>query len=228
MKNSQLAILSCACVLAAGAAVALASAGSAANEKAEHSALALYGVATVTHHDAEGQVLSTQSMHNALLDAGEDYILSQVFMDGQSSADATQIGAICLSADDTAIAETLDAATFNTNHAADADTLVQGSTGSTIAASDTRECLTDTAVASSGQIATVGPLTFTANNTASTSNWKPDVTIKMIGICQGFSTPNAASCTAPLFAAVDINDVTLNVDETLTVTYTFDMTSPSS
>ena len=230
MNKTQIAIVSCVGVCAAGLAAALPYASPAA-PGAELPAL--YGIATIAHHDADGNVLATQTVHNRLLNAGEDYILQQVFMDGQSSADTAQIGAICLSADDGgSIIEGLDAATFNANHVADADTVASAGGDSTIAASDTRECLTDATVASSGQIATIGPLTFTANNTASPdasrSNWKPDVPIKMIGICQGFAAANAASCTEPLFAAVDINDVTLNVGETLTVTYTFDMSSDSS
>ena len=233
MNKTQIAIVSCIGVCAAGLAAALPYAGPAAPGSGPGAELpALYGVATIAHHDADGNVLGTQTIHNRLLNAGEDYILKQVFMDGQSDADAAQIGAICLSADDTTIVEGLDATAFNSNHEADADTVEGAGVGSTIAASDTRECLTDATVASSGQIATVGPLTFTANNTASPdasrSNWKPDVPIKMIGICQGFAADNAASCTAPLFAAVNINDVTLNVDETLTVTYTFDMSSDAT
>ena len=228
MQKLHIALASCAAVIAAGtAAAALPLYGTAAvgtgMEGGGHYALALGGVATIVHQDGDGNVLGEQTVHNQLLDDGEDFILKQVFMDGESDADTAQIGAICLSADDTAIVEGLDAATFNTNHVADADN--PNEAFSTIAASDTRECLTDATVGSSGQVATVGPLVFTANNTATSSNWKPGVEIKMIGICQGFSAANGEECTAPLFAAVDINDVTLGVDETLTVTYTFDMTS---
>ena len=236
MRKLHIAIASCVAVLAAGTAAALPLSGPAAvgagTEAGAH-ALALGGVATIVHQDGDGNVLSEQRVHNRLLNGGEDFILSQVFMNGQSAADSAQIGAICLSADDTWDDNTIEAtnaATFNTNHEADADT-TSTSTTSTISASSTRECLTDTAVGNSSQVATVGPLTFTANNTASSgfeSNWKPGVTIKMIGICQGFSAANGASCTEPLFAIVDINDVTLDVDETLTVTYTFDMSSGTS
>lgn len=233
MNKTQIAIVSCVGVCAAGLAAALPYAGPAALDSAPRAELpALYGIATIAHHDADGNVMSTETVRNQLLNDGEDYILKQVFMDGESDADTAQIGAICLSADDTTIVEGLDAATFNSNHENDADTVASGGAGSTIVAADTRECLADTNVGSGGQIATVGPLTFTANNTASPddsrSNWKPDVPIKMIGICQGFAAANAERCSDPLFAAVDISDVTLNVDETLTVTYTFDMSSDST
>ena len=195
----------------------------------EAHALALGGVATIVHEDGGGNVLSEQRVHNRLLNGGEDFILQQVFMDGQSAADTAQIGAICLSASED-FAEETDAATFNSRHStAAAAATVTGA--STIDLGDTRPCLTDASVGDSGQVSTVGPLTFTANNTATSgleSNWKPDIPIRSIGICQGFSSANGASCTAPLFAAVNISDVTLATDETLTVTYTFDMTSDGS
>lgn len=232
MRKLHIAIASCVAVLAAGTAAALPLSGPAAvgagTEAGAH-ALALGGVATIVHQDGDGNVLSEQRVHNRLLDEGEDFILSQVFMNGQSAADSAQIGAICLSASED-FDEDTDTATFNSRHStAAAGVTVTGA--STIGLGDTRPCLTDASVGDSGQVSTVGPLTFTANNTASSgfeSNWKPGVTIKMIGICQGFSAANGASCTAPLFAIVDINDVTLDVDETLTVTYTFDMSSGTS
>ena len=231
------------CVAAAAAGIALAAslpmdgpsgaAASAADDarpKADPPALAVYGIAAVVHHDGDGNVIGEQAARNRLLDAGEDFILQQVFMDGRALADSAQIGAICLSADDTEIAEELAAAAFNANHEADADT-ASTTTTSTTAARDTRECLTDRTVggSGSGQAATVGPLTFTANNTESPddsrSNWKPGVPIKMLGICRGFDAAGAERCTPPLFAAVDINDVILDNDETLTVTYTFNMST---
>lgn len=227
MRKLHIAIASCVAVLAAGTAAALPLSGpapiGAGTETAGAHALALGGVATIVHYDGYGNVLSEQRVHNQLLDEGEDFILSQVFMNGQSAADSAQIGAICLStADYTTINDegVIDAAKFNSDHEA-----IANAATSPLAASGARECLTDTMVDNSSQVATVGPLTFTANATAGSSNWQPDVQIRSIGICQGFSAANGESCTAPLFAVVKISDVTLATDETLTVTYTFDMTS---
>lgn len=235
MRKLHMAIASCAAVVAAGMAAALplygpADAGSAVAEAGPH-ALVLGGVATVVHQDADGNVIGEQEVHNQLLNAGEDFILSQVFMNGESEPDSAQIGAICLSAATYSdpINEGLTRDTFNADHAALAGTTVPGFQGtSTITALQTHECLTDTNVSNSTQVATVGPLVFTANNTANSANWKPGVTISSIGICKGFSATSEDSCTAPLFAVVDINAVTLAVDETLTVTYTFDMSSGTS
>lgn len=239
MRKFHMAIAACAAVIAAGTAATLplhgqAGVGTTGIEAGGGHALALGGIATVVHQDGDGNVLGEQVVHNALLDGGEDFILQQVFMNGESADDTAQIGAICLSATPDAtittagsITETLTASQFNSNHnaadgtfdpAVDSDT----QTLSTIDGDDTVECLTDSTVSNSTQVATVGPLIFTANNTEDASNWKPSIAIKNIGICQGSST---TSCTAPLFAVVDINDVTLGIDETLTVTYTFDMSS---
>ena len=233
MKRKRLAAMAGTGVAAIAALVAVLSsagvmtAGDSAG-RADTSVLSLYGVATVVHTGADGAVLGTQEVHNQLVDSGENFILQQVFRDGTSEADPTQIGAICLSADDMDVdadkdaAELLTAQNFNDNH--QADYTQQG--GSGLTPSDTRECLTDIDVSMAGQVATVGPLTFVANSTQNTSNWIPGETAAIIGVCKASSTAAAQeSCVAPLFAVVDINDVTLEVGETLTVTYTFDMTS---
>lgn len=220
----------------AGLAAVLSSAGLLETDdaaKAGSSALSLYGVAEVVHTGADGAVLDTQTVRNQLLDAGEDFILEQVFSDGTGAvADSLQIGAICLSADEgTSITEGLSASDFNTNHDTDQNTRDTGIGTSSIMGDDAHHCLADVDVEKSSQIATIGPLTFISNNTSTSgfeSNWKPDVKVQMIGICRGFTTVNADTCTAPLFAAVDINDVTLAEGETLTVTYRFNMQSDNS
>ena len=230
MNGRRLAAVSGTGVAAVAALVAVMSSAGVAtvgdtDRRADMSALSLYGVATVVHTGSDGAVLGTQEVRNLLVDTGEDFILQQVFRDGASEADETQIGAICLSADDTAPAEGLTEGTFDSNH--DADYAQQGGSGLTPA--DTLECLTDAAVSMSGQVATVGPLTFVANSTAGSSNWIPGETAALIGVCKASSTGAAVGdCEAPLFAVIDINDVTLEDGETLTVTYTFDMRSDGS
>ena len=212
----------------AGIAAVLSSAGLLVADdagKAGSSVLSLYGVATVVHTGADGAVLGTQQVHNRLLDLGEDFILQQVFRDGSSVADSTQIGAICLSAYEPNLAddstEALTQGQFDSRH----DSAYQRGAGG-IDPIQTRVCLTDDSVALSGQEAEVGPLIFTANTSAGFSNWVPGQTVAAIGVCRADSAAApVADCAAPLFAAVDINNVTLNLDETLTVTYTFDMSS---
>ena len=217
----------------AGLAAVLSSAGLLDTDdaaKAGSSALSLYGVATVVHTGADGAVLDTQTASNRLLNTGENFVLEQIFRDGTTVVgDTTQMGAICLSASttpdlDQSASETLDATMFENNHDG-----AYTETFSGITKLQTRECLTDDDVTISGRIATVGPLTFVANTTASSSNWVPTNTVEMIGICKADSAGgNAASCDAPLLAAVKISQVPLNEGETLTVTYTFNMDSDST
>lgn len=214
MNKTHLGFLACAGVLAVGAAAALPLGAS------PQAGPVMYGVAVVQHLDANGQILSTETVHNQLLDAGEQHILQQAFSEGTTAvADATQIGAICLSADSTAPTETMAAATFNTN--ADADDN---------AASSAVNCKTDDDVdLSTAGTAVVGPLTFTVG-TANTNNWYNGDTPAQIGICAAESADaDVRGCTAPLFATVALTGTTsLATGESLTVTYTFNIASPSS
>lgn len=48
-----------------------------------------YGIAHVTTFDATGSPTSTQTVHNALIDLGEDYLVDQLFQEGTTAvADA--------------------------------------------------------------------------------------------------------------------------------------------
>lgn len=214
MNKAYVASLACAGILAVGMAAALPLGA------APQTGPVFYGVAVVQHMDADGNVLSTETVHNQLLNAGEQHILQQAFSEGTTAvADNVQIGAICLSADDTAPDEAMTAATFNTN--ADADDN---------ASSSAVNCKTedDVDLATAGT-AVVGPLTFDVG-TASTNNWYDGDQPRQIGICAASSTDaDVRGCTAPLFATVALAGTTaLATGESLTVTYTFNIASPSS
>lgn len=178
----------------------------------------VFGVAAITHLDSDGNVVAEQHVRNQLLDAGETFLLEQAFAGlGTDVADAEQIGAICLSADDAASSETMLAGGFNTAHDADDNS-----------ASSALNCKTDDAVSASAGVATIGPLTFSAG-TSPTNNWYADDEVKVIGVCKADSSDaDVRGCAAPLFAHVDISDTTLGDGESLTVTYTFNMSSPTS
>ena len=214
MNKAYVASLACAGILAVGMAAALPLGA------APQTGPVFYGVAVVQHLDADGNVLSTETVHNQLLNAGEQHILQQAFAEGTTAvADNVQIGAICLSADDTAPAEAMTAAAFNTN--ADADDN---------ASSSAVNCKTDDSVdLSTAGTAVVGPLTFDVG-TASTNNWYNGDTPRQIGICAASSTDaDVRGCTAPLFATVALTGTTpLATGESLTVTYTFNIASPAS
>jgi len=71
-------------------------------------------------------------------------------------------------------------------------------------------------------------LTFTCGGT----NCADNDTITGIAICQNDTTDNTDfnNCATEgiMFAVVDISDVTLATSETVDITYTFDITSPSN
>ena len=180
--------------------------------------VAAFGVAAIVHLDADGNVVGEQHVRNQLLDAGETFLLEQAFTGlGTDEADATQIGAICLSADDAPSSETMTAASFNTEHDTDDNP-----------SSAALNCKTDDAVTAAAGVATIGPLTFSSGTTGA-DNWYAGDEVKVIGICKADSSDaDVRNCVEPLFAHVDISDTTLGDGESLTVTYTFNMSSPSS
>ena len=60
--------------------------------------LVLYGMANMVKHDALGNEVFQQTVHNQLTDEGEQYILAAVFANGaEPLADNQSFGAICVS-----------------------------------------------------------------------------------------------------------------------------------
>lgn len=170
-----------------------------------------YGFATIEKLDENGNNVFTQQVHNRLVDTGETFLLEQTFQDSNNAADNTQIGAICVSDEAIAIAETITAAAFDSGN---------GITEN--------NCKEDTTVTISSQTAQVGPLTFQAGST----NVADGDTIRSIGICQNDVTDdgdfNDCATEGILFSAIDTSDVTLNSGETVQITYTFDITSATT
>jgi len=176
----------------------------------------LYGAATIVAHDAYGNEIFSQTVHNQLFDQGEDFILNQAFktLGGLAVVDNVQIGAICLSAATPSTLETDTNSTFNTAN----DAATGGGDASL-------NCVTDPTVTSLNQVVTLGPLMFTAASN-DTLNWFATDTVTNIGICDADSGSAAVrGCTTTLFAVVDTSDVTLDQVETVDVTYTFDISS---
>ena len=173
-----------------------------------------YGGATMVLYDEDGQEKFSQTVHNRLFDVGEDFILTQVFTDiagTDATTDATQVGAICIAA--------------GTPSTDEADTLSQ------INAQDTSSggaaasrCITDqNGVTNATQIATIDATFITG------TNWDADDTISHITICAAASDTNPVTdCVAPFFALVDTSNVTPTGTETVTITYTFDISNNSS
>jgi hypothetical protein len=177
-----------------------------------------YGVATILVRDSSGNEIFSQTTHNRLFDAGEDFILNQIFTGlGTDVLDPTQIGSICISAATPSTDETESASIFNTNH-----DIADNGSGAAL------NCRTDGTVTSSDQSATIGPLTFTAKDD-NTGNWYADDTILGIGICRADSADaDVRGCDTTLFAVVDTSNVQLADAETVDITYTFDMSSSTT
>ena len=175
--------------------------------------LTFYGAATMVQKDALGQEVFSQTVHNQVVDTGEEFLLDNVFQDGNTAtADNEQIGAICISnAGTITVAEAETATDFDGDNA-----LTEAN------------CKEDTTVTTSGGQAVIQPAAFTCGETNCTNG----DTITGIAICQNDATDDNdyTNCATEgiLFAVVDTTDTTLAASETVTITYTFDITSGSS
>ena len=188
-----------------------------AEGKTFNAPLMLGGFAEVIHRDANNQIKSIQIIHNRVVDQGEDFLIDQVFKEGDAgeTADADQIATICvtLEAGFVDTSEAMTATTFDTN---------DGLTST--------NCISDSAVIQSAQTAQIGALTFDAPTHVPNSS-----VITGIGICQGAaSTPfnqcadAQAASSGILFSIINISDVTLESAETVDITYTADFSSSGS
>lgn len=168
-----------------------------------------YGFAEIIKYDENGNVQYTQTVHNRLVDTGEEFLLDAVFQDdGTDRANNVQIGAICVTdVGSPTIGESVTAASFDT---------ANGMTET--------NCIEDTTVTTTGGTAVIGPLTFTAG-----THTAVDDTITAIAICQNDADDDAPfnNCATEgiLFAVVNTSDVTLATGETVDITYTFDISS---
>jgi hypothetical protein len=167
------------------------------------------GTVHITKYDAGGNVVFADSESNALMATGADYILSQIFVNGTApTADNLQVGSLCVSNGSITVAETVTASAFDSDNTITDD-----------------NCKQDDTVTFSGQVATIGPLTFNAGD----DNFADNTTITKVGVCTAQSAnnddyTNCANNGGTLFALVDLqSDITVGAGETLAITYTFDM-----
>jgi len=186
----------------------------------------LYGGATIIANDRDGNEFFTQTVHNQLTDEGEAILIRAIFEDGEVIfGDGTQFGSICVSTTLDATLEDETAADFDAGNA-----LVNPGGGLCRTDGDVDNSTTGIAIIESG--------VFTAS-VSSTANFNP-ATIDGIAVCQantGGAGTNSTDCEAATgdgsnanraLAIVETSDVVLAESETLTVTYTFDISSPNS
>ncbi len=176
----------------------------------------MYGVATLVAYDLERNEMFSQTVHNRLVDTGEDLINDNVFSDGNAStADDDAVGSICAYEDGGTTIASLD---VETTTAGDFDTGNQNLS---------TECVTDTSVDTTGaSTAVIGPLTFTGGTNVDTLG-----TVNGIGVCNAEAADaafNNCASEGALFAIVNTSDVTLGAGETVDITYTFSLVSPSN
>lgn len=168
--------------------------------------------------DEEGNIVDriqtgAEKIHNRVTNEGETFVLDMIFQDGgmPETADGDLLSSICVT-DEAAYAEdeTETASAFDT-----ANSITE------------TNCIEDATVDQTGQIATIGPLTFDAPTHVGNGD-----TITAFAVCQGSaSTPfnNCADAQAAssgiLFSNINSADRTLATSETVDITYTFDFSS---
>ena len=174
-----------------------------------------YGTADMVLADSEGNVLLTQTVHNRITDEGENFIIDQVFDTGDAAlTDFNRAGMVCvIEQSDSAFAETT-LSTLTNN-------LANGGAGN--------RChqVTDVNDVTPSQ-AILAPAAFTA-----ATDFDAGQTISGILICLKNGDDNDIdACDAGTndvaLAALDLANVTVSGTDTITITYTFDITTAGS
>lgn len=178
----------------------------------------LFGMGEMILYDVAGNEKFRQTVHNQLLDAGENYLLTAAFDDGAEIKDGESIGSICVTAipkADLEITEGLIASDFDK-----ADGL------------SSNNCKQTEKVIIANGTATISSLKFIAGTVNGTSNVPAGTTITAIGICQNDAnnSDDFANCNSKgiLFAMYDSSDITLANGESVDITYKFDISSGTS
>jgi len=175
-----------------------------------------YGAATIVVHDVNGNERFSQTIHNLLVDTGEDFLLDAVFDDGNAGpASNVAIGAICISDGNNGNLVVLDdetAADFDGDNQITEVNCKQANGG----------------VTTTNGVATIGALTFNA-----TGNLGADETVEGIGICLSNGAGsggdyNDCATAGILFSVINTSNVTIANGEDVDITYTFDISSNSN
>jgi len=172
-----------------------------------------YGTANMVLADSDGNVLLTQTVHNRITDQGEDFIIDQVFDTADATSTTnTRIGAICIiSNSDSVFSESATDTTVNN---------IAGGTNHCHQTTDMNDP-SDSTVSTDATIFT-SATDFTAGET-----------ISGILICaKNAADTDFAECSTPTasfaLAALDLTNVTVSGTDTITITYTFDITTAGS
>ena len=178
-----------------------------------------YGAATITLRDSSGSEVFQQTVHNRLVDDGENFMLQQTFKDTVTAIDDLQMAAICITNDVTGLDELQTAGDFDTENTLVAITTTGGE------CKEATTVLTDDGTTNQ---AVMGPITFTGGTEIDVSGGA--ASIVGLGICQGVAgDTNFENCatTGVILAQVATSTVVLAQSSTdaVDVTYTLDLTS---
>ena len=182
----------------------------------------MYGAANIEMRDGEGNVKLLQTVHNQLTDEGEEFLVDQVFDTGDAAETGdSRVDEICIVSDNsTAYSET----TTLPDH--DSNIMVMDQV-----AFNFRQVCAGT-VTDNGSSAQIGPVTFTSGADFNTGQTVGGFLVCTVGSAGGGGSCNAGFNTFAsgyAFAVVDINDVALPANgDSLTITYTFDVTTPNT
>ncbi len=185
--------------------------GAAAADSTETGQISVYGMLDLVQKDASGNTLLSQTVHNQLTNDGENFLLNQAFASTTASvADTLRIGAICVTGVVAPLGETSTAATMS---AVPLGTSLDNCKVHTLAA------------ASTNSLAVIGPLTFIGGTEVPAAG-----EIQSIAICNHAAADYAlcSDASGVAFAIVNTNPVTLEQDDTVEITYTFNVESPDT
>ena len=181
----------------------------------------LYGAVTLVASDINGNIVLKNTVHNRIVNAGEDYVADMVFRDtvAPEGNDGDGIGAICLYV----AGGTTQA--FDTVAEIDVETVTGTNFDGGNAVGNT-ECQVDTADTTGAGTAVLLPEAFTGG-----THTTADQSVEAIAVCQTVNTDadnfdfSDCATNGVIFAVVDTTNVVLANGETVTVTYTFDVSS---
>ncbi|ABK78546.1 hypothetical protein CENSYa_1938 [Cenarchaeum symbiosum A] len=197
--------------LAAVLALALTPSGSTGDDQG----LAFYGMVEAVHRDAGGSMISSNVVHNRVVDSGEEHIIDLIFKTGNSyPADNERLNTICIT---------------DTDQSAVTETLLSGQVSPSpafIAGGIFETCIEVSVVNDTDDsIAVMGPEEFVGGTHAAAGS-----TVRVVAICHnaGDSLDTCENAGALLFSAIPLTDTVLNDGETLDITYTFDASSETT
>ncbi len=170
-----------------------------------------YGTANMILADSEGNVLLTQTVHNQITDEGEEFIIDQIFDTGDAALTGkNRAGMVC-------VIENSDLAFGESATSSLTNNLSNGGGG------DRCHQVTDVNDAVQSQ-ATLAPAAFTAG-----TDFDADQEISGILIClKNGDDLDVDVCNVVALAALDLANVTVSNTDTITITYTFNMTTNDS